>query len=352
MGGKRIISLIFFSLSLLLLNCFIIAADAQLSGAPPQDVFMKKIIYILEDGRGLYQIAIMDLNGENKKTCTNAGNNWAPTVSPSGEKIAFYSDRSGFANLWIMNTDGSKQEQMSFNKENIHAIDLYNRGQIDWAKDGKTLFYLKNNDIWEVDDDGETPSSLSIFHDVTSFKLSPDREKILFSREKTKRHNGLWIIHTNGTQLKQITPSNIISPAFDWGDNLEVAYSFFRGISRIEYNGVNDRFIKQTFYPENDIGWSKANNDRKANFIACILDESGAPNVWITKPDGAESQQITFNRGFSPCWTPDGKELVYVEGSDMYITTIATKDKRRLTYNFSVYFPVVADIKVSPTAAK
>jgi Tol biopolymer transport system component len=346
MGPKRQIIKFFLLLSLIITApCMIYAAPDIPSPAAQQHSYVKKIIYVLEDSRFLYQIGEMDLNGDNKKMLTREGSNWAPSVSSNGEKIAYFSDRSGFTNLWEMDADGTNQQQLTLNKENLDSIDLQNRGQIEWSKDSAVIYFLKENDIWQIDRNGETPSALTEYHDVTSFKLSPDKTKVLFSREKTKKHNGLWTMNLDETSPRQITQSIIAIPAFDWGDNISLAYFHNRGITTTEYIGVNRKFIKETYYLDNDIEWSRANPaDKMQNYIAYISDKNQGPNIWIMKPDGSSEEQITTNGGFSPYWFPDGSSLVFVEGSDIYSINLRTKSKTRLTFNFSAYSPIVAEI--------
>ena len=316
------------------------AQNTPVSGQP-----VTKIIYILEDSRFLYQIGAMDPDGGNKKNLTDEGNNWCPCVSPGGDKIAFFSDRTGFPNLWEMNSDGAIEKQLTLNMEKVNSIDLQNRGQISWSQDGSVIYFLKDGDIWQIDTGGETPSALTEYHDVTSFRLSPDKTKALFSREKTRKHNGLWIMNIDKTGTRQITQSTIKIPAFDWGDNLTIAYFNNRGIAIIDSGGMNKKLVKETYYLDNDIEWSKNTPaDEMSCYIAYISDKNNGPNIWIMKPDGSGEQQITDNGGFSPCWFPDGSSLVYVEGSDLYCKNLKTKSVARLTYNFSAYYPVVAEI--------
>jgi len=306
------------------------------------------IFYVLEDSKYFLQIGSMSVNGDDKNVMTKEKNNWCPAISPDGTKIAFYSDRSGFINLWLMNIDGTGQKPLTNDKENITVPDLYNRGQIAWSKNSDTVIFLKKGDIWVVDKTGETPSALTGTHDINMFRLSPEGEKILFSREKTRLHNGFWSMYTDGTNMNQIVTSDIISPSFDWGDDSNIAYFNNRGICTITHIGLDNKFIKETYYPNNDITWSRSSKDIKQNYIAYISDVSKGPNIWITKIDGSAEKQVTFNGGFSPFWFPDGKYLLYVEGNDIYKTNIeSVKESIRLTYYFKSYFPVLAEIRTN-----
>jgi len=318
--------------------------SAQEEGEP-EIITKKAILYVLEDSVSKYQIGIMEINGTAKRVLTKSGNNWAPAVSPDGQKIAFYSDRSGFANLWVMDHNGRNQKQLTYNKENIIRIDLRNRGQIEWDKESKFIFFIRTGDIWKIDTAGETPTGVTLYHDITSFRMSPDKSFILFSREKTKRHNGLWTMQVTGINPRQVAESGIINPVFDWSVNKTIVYFHNKGISTVTYYGTERKFIRETFYLDNDIAWCRKNPDISQNPIAFLSDEKGVPNIWLMDHDGKNPRQVTDKGGFSPFWFPDGENLLYVEDFDIYKINIAGKNKERLTYYFRSFYPMVADIK-------
>ena len=352
MGGKRIIYA-FLTVSSLLLTCvnFLFAANLSPTAEAQNTNYTKNILYVFEDSRNLYQIGLMGFLGENKKILTRAGNNWCPVVSPSGEKIAFFSDRNGFNNLWLMDSDGNNPVQLTFNKENINKIDLLSRGQIAWLKSSadhfESIYFLRLGDIWSIDVTGETPSALTKCHDITSFKISPDlaAPRILYAREKTKNHNGLWTMNIDQTNIRQITESLLAIPAFDWGDNNTIAFFNNRDISIVQFSGLDKKSIKETFYLDNEIAWSKSNPDKKQNRIAYISDKNKGPNIWVMNPDGSADSQVSFDGGISPCWSSDGQSLIFVGGNDIFTVDLRTKEKIRLTYNFSAFFPSVAEIR-------
>lgn len=351
MGGKRIINIFIIISSLLIGFNFLFAANQTTAADTSNINYTKNILYVFEDSKNLYQVGLMGFSGENKKMLTREGNNWCPIVSPSGDKIAFFSDRTGFNNLWIMNSDGTNQAQLTFNKENINKIDLLNRGQMAWLKSNaehfESIYFLKLGDIWNIDINGTAPSALTKSHDITSFKISPDQSavRVLYSREKTKNHNGLWTMNIDKTGIRQITESLLVIPAFDWGDNNTIAFFNNRDISIVQYSGLDKKNIKETYYLDNDIAWNKSNPDKAQNKIAYINDKNKGPNIWVMNPDGSADFQLTFNGGLSPCWSPDGGSLIFVEGNDIFITHLGTKEKVRLTYNFSAYYPTIAEIK-------
>jgi Tol biopolymer transport system component len=349
--GEKLKKAFFFSIVFILSAFFSIYAQNENpvtpTAAAAAPVYKKVIYYVMQDSRDLYQIGMMDLDGKNKKLLTTDGNNWSPSISPDGDRIAFYSDRSGFSNLWVMDSDGGNPRQVTSDREDVVVMDLINRGQIGWQKEGDEIFFLKRGDLWMVDRTGETPSAITRYHDITEFKLSPDGSRFLFSREKTKRHNGMWTMFHNGTNVRQIAESMILNPAFDWGDNKTIVYFHNRGISSIAYVGTEKKFLKETFYPDNDVAWAKSGNDIKQNRIAFISDARLGPNIWVMNWDGSNEKQITEKGGFSPSWMPDGKSLLYVEENDIYRVDVDSKEKVKLSNFFRSYYPMQADIKIS-----
>lgn len=338
--GKNTLKLSVFFISLMLFASLPLFCQDD-EGAP---VLEKALFFVMEDSSNNYQIARMGLKGENKQILTSQGSNWAPAVSYDGRMIAFYSNRSGFTNLYVMRVDGNGQKQLTFDTDNITGIDLRNRGQIMWDKEIKDIIFLKKGDIWKTDIMGYSPSALTKHHDVTMFKTDPDCKKIAFTREITKRHNGLWTMLIDGTSVRQIASSDVLLPAFDWADSTTIGYFFNRGFYSINHIGIENKIITDTFYHDNEISWSKLSQDRLQNMIAYIDDEGGMENIWLVKGDGTGKRKLTEDGGASPAWMPDAKNIIYVQGPDIYSVNIDSKDKNRLTFYLKAYYPLVADV--------
>ena len=61
----------------------------------------------------------MNADGSNQVNLTdNLGDDWEPTWSPDGKKIAFVSDRDDNKEIYIMNADGSGQMPLTNNAVN------------------------------------------------------------------------------------------------------------------------------------------------------------------------------------------------------------------------------------------
>ena len=81
--------------------------------------------------------------------------------SPDGTRIAYISDASGSAQLWLMNADGSDQTQLTFGADTVS-------GWHDWSRDGQRLAY------WNYD-------SASGMHAIKTIAIDGSDEQTLVS---------------------------------------------------------------------------------------------------------------------------------------------------------------------------
>ncbi len=108
---------------------------------------------------------------------SNQGEDFA-IFQPSGELIAFWSERSGEQQLWV--SDGNGSEQLT-----QFPMDTYIRG-IDWAADGKSLLVNANNVLTQVFLDS-SQKSLPLKHPV-----------IRLFQWDSKNNSALLLVRING----------------------------------------------------------------------------------------------------------------------------------------------------------
>ena len=110
----------------------------------------KKITFTL--GRYMY---VINADGTNKKRLTTDGNN--SSWSPDGKKIVFDSKRDGKREIYVMDTDGSHQKNLSNNPANdFNPV---------WSPDGKKIAFVSDRDgnyeIYVMDADGSNQINLT-----------------------------------------------------------------------------------------------------------------------------------------------------------------------------------------------
>jgi len=127
----------------------------------------KIIFYSLRDDRyKIYSIksdgtALTDLSS----ITTATKNDFEPSCSPDGNKIAFKSDRSGNNDIWVMNLNGS-------NPVNITDTPTFSEGHPSWSPDGSKILYLSSDGMWTINANGTGKTKIRDVGDVYDPKWS------------------------------------------------------------------------------------------------------------------------------------------------------------------------------------
>ena len=129
--------------------------------------------------------------------------------SRDGERVAFLSDRTGWAEVWVANRDGSGLHQVT----TMRATELGIGG---WSPDGRRIVIdaaiAGNSDVYLVDLDGRPPVKLT--SDPTfdgTPEWSSDGQWIYFTSNRTGRPE-LWKISVNGGTASQLTRGGGLQP--------------------------------------------------------------------------------------------------------------------------------------------
>jgi eukaryotic-like serine/threonine-protein kinase len=231
-----------------------------------------KIVYVT-GANGPPDVWIMDSDGKNQRQLTSgAGVNIFSSVSPDGRFILFDSSRHSSTlntfNVWRMNIDGTNPKQLTFGGSEYFPVS---------SADGKWVIYntlLDNGkpSLWRAPIDGGDPVRLT---DYVSARpaISPDGKFIACQ------------YHDN----QPTSPVKIAIVSIDGGQPIKV-------------------LNKQSSLFE----WS---SDGKA--VIYLDTKGGVSNLWSMPVDGGATRQLTnFNSDliFTFDWSPDGKQLACARG--------------------------------------
>jgi len=171
----------------------------------------------------------MDADGLNRRQLTQrrrptSSEDHEPVWSPDGARIAFIrwnstaSPHDGRA-IFVVNADGSGLRQVTPWK-------LDAGGHPDWSPDGRRILFRSpssdvfGSNIYTIRPDGTGLRQLTRFAgnvEVLSSSFSPDGRFIVFARTGTGGLPDLFVMRSNGTELRRLTRTAKWDSNPDWG---------------------------------------------------------------------------------------------------------------------------------------
>jgi Tol biopolymer transport system component len=229
---------------------------------------------------GLWRIDVSVSEGrsaEPQQLAALGENAASPAISRRGHRLA-YSHLFSHTSIWHMAAPGgpSAHEEMSAGSFN-RAIISSTRHDFapQFSPDAKRIAFVSgrsgNTEIWVCGSDGSSPVQLTSFRgpQVSTPRWSPDGGRIAFDSDAEAGWD-VWMIGANGGKP-----------------------------------------VRMTTHPLNDgdPSWS-----RDGRWIYFDSARTGEQQVWKIPADGGEAIQVTWDGGFAPLESPDGKFLYHTKG--------------------------------------
>lgn len=190
-----------------------------------------------------------------------------PCWSKEGDKIVFASDRSDYLELWMMPVKGGGIQQITSSSRSADRSPDFSPDQTEIVFQSTRV--TGNWNIWKISLGNRGLTQLTNNpYGAFAPKYSPDGKKIAYYANDKDGNTYIWLIGPNGEEPTQLGlgADPVWSP-----DGKRIAFSKVMG-----------------------------------NNIA---------HIWIMDTDGSNTIQMTTEEqkfDVSPCWSKDGKKLVYV----------------------------------------
>ena len=280
---------------LLLFAAILMAVGVALSGASIARAAFPGAngkIAFYSDRDGNAEIYVMNADGTGQTNLTNnPAHDYSPAWSPDGTKIAFVSARDGHGEIYVMNADGSSQTRLTPSDDSDPA----------WSPDGTKFAFTYLGEVWVMNADGTGQTKLispvvGTFGGYSAADWSPDGTKIALHRSHSNTNVEIYVINADGSGLIALTS-----------------------------NGVNTRF--PNWKPDG----SKMAVDRGP---------AGSADVYVMNADGSGQTNLTNSGGQineGAAWSPDGAKITFNTWRhgepEIYVMNADGTGQTRLTNN-------------------
>jgi TolB protein len=253
-------------------------------------------------------------------------------------EIAFVSNRTGAAEIFVMGAEGSHQRPATSNK----SINNFPS----WSPDGDAIVYTsyryQERPLLYVSSRGKgRPGRLlpSLNGMGSEFRgvYSPKGDKIAVVLTRPGLSSDIYTARADGRGLKQLTAGGAIEVSPAWSpDGNQIAFVSDRGGSPQVYvmnaDGSNQRRLTYQGSYNTHPAWSP-----DGGWIAYESRVGGQFDIWLIDPEGTVNLPIVTHprSDESPAWAPNGRKLVFSSKrrgrAEIYVVDVSGENVRRLT---------------------
>jgi len=288
-------------------------ATPEATAAIPTDL-VGKIAFVSETSTDTL-IYIMNADGSDLHVVVKGDRvPWSPALSPDGKQIAFSAKVNERYQIFVMNSDGTNEKQLTFNVNGQTGV-----SGLDWSHDGKRLVYtlkssdnpsIQSYDIYTMNVDGTEQKEITPqpMESLLSPHWSPDDKQIIFDARGNSPEDAskaidptvpahIYIMNADGSNLHRLSQSsyNELFPAWSPDGKTIVflsggASKEVFGLSRMDIDGSNLTQLSKTLYSMPT--WSP-----DGKYLAAVLSEKvndkWVSNVYVMNADGTNPVKIT-----------------------------------------------------------
>ena len=265
---------------------------------------------------GNAEIYIMDTNRKKLQNLTNhPARDFQPAFSPDGRWMAYVSDRNGTYRIYLMNRNNIEIRPLTNHLASKADLDP------NWSPDGQWIAFTfiqgagppSTYNIYKINVNNGNLQQLTDTGYNRFPKWSPDGDQILFYSSR-KAGNGLFVMMSNRNGLRRFTPRRFRGGSPTWSpDGKQVAYKLWglagSGIYIMTTAGQNNRRVTRENTWADHPTWSL-----DGQWIAYELEVESPwgnpnrdPNIHLVSPDGTKARRLTKHpaKDTYPAWVPE-----------------------------------------------
>ena len=244
----------------------------------------------------------------------------AQSLTDCGGSIVFDSKRTGVPEIYVVNSDGSGERQLTFVsvREDLSSVDFLR------------LDPREQQELQERVDFSRVPD------------LSPDGSRVVFQGNRLGEWLGIGIYVMNcATREVRLLIADAEAHGPRWSpDGRQIAFTQSRGISIVEADGSNVRKIDGLPDPSSAPSWSPDGNQ-----ITFVSRGAVTWEIFAFEFSTGRIQQLTRTTeariaSQGPVWSPEGSKIAFdrVErrNFDIYVMDADGSNIQRLTHNDKV----------------
>ncbi len=267
-----------------------------------------KLIAFVATKNGKNSIWLKQIGGGDAFTRQqDEANDRTPVWSPDGGTIAYFSDRSGKQGIWTTPALGGSPTLLT-------PVEGY--GQlIMWSKDGKTLYFELRQNLYTLSVASKQITKLTNFDQSVplshDFSISPDERQMIYVDKKDGQKD-LWKSGLQGENPIRLNDDEYEDGKPVWHpDGKRVIYNSNRsGVKQICLAFLNEKSNIQLTFSDSDNNVSDISADGSKILYQSAKDDL---DLWRAGIDGGREFQLTSDIGveFWQDVTPNGETLVY-----------------------------------------
>ncbi len=263
--------------------------------------------------------------------------------SPDGKKLIFVSDRNGYEDLYMLESDDTETTELAkAHRFKTKALTTTPEAEFgaSFTQDGNRIVFIQASKLWTMKPDGTDVKVLVDQAQVIDYDLSPDGKWIVYARQDGSFASELYLLTLDGTKpAVNVTRYATFNGDVSWGGNKIAFLSQRQGASAvhvlslqkpataggsgvtpplpgdIDWDDLHLRTIR-VGSPSSNVCISK--NGKSVAFRS----NQGGDDLWSASSDGGAINRLTTG-GMRPNqirWTKGGS-IYFIDGSGQLRST-------------------------------